>query len=60
MFGAGFIIGPVLGGLLGDYWIRLPFIAAAVLNACNFLLALFVLLTRLLRVGELRGLRGTG
>lgn len=43
MFGAGFIIGPVLGGLLGDYWIRLPFIAAAVLNGCNFLLALFVL-----------------
>ena len=43
MFGMGFIIGPVLGGLLGDYWIRLPFIAAAVLNGCNFLLALFVL-----------------
>lgn len=43
MFGAGFIIGPVLGGLLGDYWLRLPFIAAAVLNAGNFLLALFVL-----------------
>ena len=43
MFGAGFIIGPVLGGLLGDYWLRLPFIAAAVLNACNLLLALFVL-----------------
>ena len=43
MFGIGFIIGPVLGGLLGDYWVRLPFIAAAVLNACNLLLALFVL-----------------
>jgi DHA1 family tetracycline resistance protein-like MFS transporter len=43
MFGAGFIIGPVLGGVLGDYWLRLPFIAAAVLNACNLLLALFVL-----------------
>lgn len=43
MFGIGFIIGPVLGGLLGDYWIRLSFIAAALLNACNFLLALFVL-----------------
>ena len=40
MFGIGFIIGPVLGGLLGDYWLRLPFIAAAVLNACNMLLAL--------------------
>lgn len=43
MFGAGFIIGPVLGGLLGDHWLRLPFVAAAVLNACNLLLALFVL-----------------
>jgi DHA1 family tetracycline resistance protein-like MFS transporter len=43
MFGIGFIIGPVLGGLLGDYWLRLPFIAAAVLNACNLLLALFML-----------------
>ncbi|CFR15788.1 TCR/Tet family MFS transporter [Yersinia kristensenii] len=43
MFGIGFIIGPVLGGLLGDYWLRLPFIAAAVLNVCNLLLALFIL-----------------
>ncbi len=43
MFGLGFIIGPVLGGLLGDYWLRLPFIAAAVLNAGNLLLALFIL-----------------
>ena len=43
MFGIGFIIGPVLGGLLGDYWLRLPFIAAAVLNAGNLLLAWFVL-----------------
>ena len=43
MFGIGFIIGPVLGGLLGDYWVRAPFIAAAVLNGLNFALALFVL-----------------
>jgi DHA1 family tetracycline resistance protein-like MFS transporter len=43
MFGVGFIIGPVLGGLLGDFWLRLPFIAAAALNACNLLLALFIL-----------------
>ena len=43
MFGIGFIIGPVLAGLLGDYWVRAPFIAAALLNAVNFSLALFVL-----------------
>jgi DHA1 family tetracycline resistance protein-like MFS transporter len=43
MFGIGFIIGPALGGLLGDYWLRLPFIAAAVLNACNLLIAVFIL-----------------
>ncbi len=43
MFGAGFIIGPVLGGLLGDYGLRLPFLLAAALNAGNLLLALFVL-----------------
>ncbi|HTN62032.1 MAG TPA: TCR/Tet family MFS transporter [Devosia sp.] len=43
MFGIGFIIGPVLGGLLGDYWVRAPFIAAALLNTLNFALALFVL-----------------
>ena len=43
MFGIGFIAGPVTGGFLGDHWLRLPFIAAALLNGCNFLLALFVL-----------------
>jgi MFS transporter, DHA1 family, tetracycline resistance protein len=43
MFGAGFIFGPVLGGALGDYSLRLPFIVAAVLTAANLLLALFVL-----------------
>lgn len=43
MFGLGFIVGPVLGGALGDYGVRLPFIAAAVLNGCNLLLAFFML-----------------
>ncbi len=43
MFGIGFIIGPVLGGLLGDVWVRAPFIAAALLNAVNFSVALFLL-----------------
>lgn len=39
MFGIGFIIGPVLGGALGDYGLRLPFMAAAALNAGNLVLA---------------------
>ncbi|CDZ47962.1 TCR/Tet family MFS transporter [Neorhizobium galegae] len=43
MFGIGFIVGPILGGALGDYWLRLPFMAAAMLNACNLLLAFFIL-----------------
>jgi len=43
MFGIGFIIGPILGGLLGDYWVRLPFIAAALLNGCNLAMAYFML-----------------
>lgn len=43
MFGAGFIIGPVLGGVLGEQWVGLPFIAAAAFNAGNLLLALFAL-----------------
>jgi DHA1 family tetracycline resistance protein-like MFS transporter len=37
MFGIGFILGPVIGGVLGDIDVRLPFLAAggmAVLNGC--------------------------
>ncbi|WP_333977661.1 TCR/Tet family MFS transporter [Acinetobacter colistiniresistens] len=43
MFGAGFIIGPILGGWLGDYWLRLPFFIAAILSGLNFLLAYWAL-----------------
>jgi DHA1 family tetracycline resistance protein-like MFS transporter len=43
MFGVGFVIGPAVGGLLGSYGLRLPFIAAAVLAGCNVLYGLFVL-----------------
>jgi DHA1 family tetracycline resistance protein-like MFS transporter len=43
MFGIGFIIGPVIGGILGDVWLRSPFLVAALLNAANFALAFFVL-----------------
>lgn len=42
-FGVGFIVGPVLGGLLGGVWVRGPFVAAAVLNGLNFVLAAAVL-----------------
>ncbi|ENV07995.1 hypothetical protein F966_03855 [Acinetobacter higginsii] len=43
MFGAGFIIGPILGGLLSEYWLRLPFLIAAILTGLNFLLACWTL-----------------
>jgi len=51
-FGFGFLIGPVLGGLLagpymqslvGDFAIRLPFAVAGILALLNFLYGLFVL-----------------
>jgi DHA1 family tetracycline resistance protein-like MFS transporter len=41
--GLGFIAGPLLGGVLGEYWVRAPFIAAALLNAVTFLVTLRVL-----------------
>lgn len=43
MFGIGFIIGPAIGGVLGDQWVRAPFLLAAVLNGLNALMAVFVL-----------------
>ena len=43
IFGVGFIAGPVIGGLLGEVWVRAPFLAAAALNGLNFAMALFVL-----------------
>ena len=42
-FGVGFIIGPALGGLLGAYGLRIPFIVAACLNLLNWLYGFFVL-----------------
>ncbi|NLH05319.1 TCR/Tet family MFS transporter [Acinetobacter baumannii] len=43
MFGAGFIIGPVLGGFLSEYGLRLPFLVAAILTGLNLLFAYFIL-----------------
>jgi DHA1 family tetracycline resistance protein-like MFS transporter len=42
-FGLGFIIGPVVGGLLGQFGTRIPFIAAAILCMLNFLYGYFIL-----------------
>ncbi len=42
-FGLGFIIGPVIGGFLGQYGARVPFYAAAILCMLNFLYGYFVL-----------------
>jgi DHA1 family tetracycline resistance protein-like MFS transporter len=42
-FGLGFIIGPAIGGFLGHYGTRAPFLAAAALALLNWLYGLFVL-----------------
>ena len=42
-FGVGFILGPALGGLLGDYGLRVPFMFAAGLALLNMLYGYFVL-----------------
>jgi MFS transporter, DHA1 family, tetracycline resistance protein len=42
-FGAGFILGPAIGGLLGDIDPRLPFWGAAVLSFANTLYGLLIL-----------------
>lgn len=42
-FGLGFIIGPVIGGILGEYGARVPFYATAILCFLNFLYGYFIL-----------------
>lgn len=42
-FGIGFIIGPTIGGFLGDINIRLPFLVAAILTLLNWLYGYFIL-----------------
>ena len=42
-FGLGFIIGPAIGGMLGEIDLRLPFIAAGCLTLINWIYGVFVL-----------------
>lgn len=42
-WGLGFVLGPMLGGLLGTLGATAPFLAAAALNILNFLFGLFAL-----------------
>ncbi len=41
-FGVGFVLGPAIGGLLGEYGDRAPFIVAAAMAGLNFLYGLIV------------------
>jgi DHA1 family tetracycline resistance protein-like MFS transporter len=43
MFGVGFILGPVMGGLLGNIRLQLPFVIAGCLALVNLLYGYFVL-----------------
>ncbi len=42
-FGLGFVIGPVIGGFLGEFGPRTPFFVTSALVFCNLLLGLLVL-----------------
>ena len=42
-FGIGFIVGPVIGGVLGEFGSRIPFFAAAGLTFLNWVYGYFVL-----------------
>lgn len=42
-FGIGFVLGPAIGGLLGEFGPRVPFFAAAAISAINFVYGWFVL-----------------
>ncbi|WP_082788313.1 TCR/Tet family MFS transporter [Sphingorhabdus sp. M41] len=42
-FGLGFIIGPAVGGILGEYGTRLPFFGASALAALNLVFGFFML-----------------
>jgi MFS transporter, DHA1 family, tetracycline resistance protein len=42
-FGLGFVVGPALGGIIGEYGARVPFYAAAGISALNLLYGYLVL-----------------
>jgi DHA1 family tetracycline resistance protein-like MFS transporter len=42
-FGLGFILGPALGGLVGEADLQRPFLVAAAMNLLNFVYGIFVL-----------------
>jgi MFS transporter, DHA1 family, tetracycline resistance protein len=42
-FGLGFVVGPALGGILGEFGARVPFYVAAGVSALNFIYGYFVL-----------------
>lgn len=42
-FGAGFVLGPIVGGFLGELGTRAPFYAAAALSFANFVFGYFLL-----------------
>lgn len=42
-FGVGFVLGPAIGGLLGEFGPRVPFFVAAAISALNFIYGWFVL-----------------
>jgi DHA1 family tetracycline resistance protein-like MFS transporter len=54
-FGVGFILGPALGGVLGDIDLRLPFLVAAGLALLNALYGFFVLPESLARENRATG-----
>lgn len=42
-FGLGFVVGPALGGVMGEYGARVPFYVAAAVSALNLIYGYFVL-----------------
>ncbi len=42
-FGVGFLLGPVIGGILGEYGTRIPFYAAGVISVINVIYGVFFL-----------------